>query len=217
MKTGKLTLKPWSIVSEVLYDKDTKRATGVRVLDAIDRIRPPTTRRRSSSSARRRSTRRGCSCARRPTSGPAGLGSSSGELGHNLMDHHFRVGAEGTLEGMDDKYYYGRRPNRLLHPALPQPVRRQARLPARVRLSGQRGPRRLVARGGASSASAARSRTRWRSPARGQSARTAFGEMLPNHANMVSHRRDEEGQVGTAGPQDRLRDRRERAARCART
>ena len=41
---------------------------------------------------------------------PGGLGSSSGELGHNLMDHHFRAGAEGTIEGLDDKYYYGRRP-----------------------------------------------------------------------------------------------------------
>ena len=38
----KLTLKPWSIVTEVLYDKDRKRATGVRVLRcrqrAMDRL-----------------------------------------------------------------------------------------------------------------------------------------------------------------------------------
>jgi choline dehydrogenase-like flavoprotein len=38
------------------------------------------------------------------------LGSSSGELGHNLMDHHFRLGASGTVEGYEDKYYFGRRP-----------------------------------------------------------------------------------------------------------
>ena len=47
---------------------------------------------------------------------PGGLGSSSGELGHNLMDHHFRCGAEGDLEGLDDKYYYGRRPNGIYIP-----------------------------------------------------------------------------------------------------
>src|SRR6476659_6821349 len=41
---------------------------------------------------------------------PGGLGSSSGELGHNLMDHHFRVGASGDLDGLEDKYYCGRRP-----------------------------------------------------------------------------------------------------------
>ena len=34
VKTGRLTLKPFAIVSEVLYNKDTKRATGVRVMDA---------------------------------------------------------------------------------------------------------------------------------------------------------------------------------------
>jgi len=42
---------------------------------------------------------------------PDGLGSASGELGHNLMDHHFRAGASATVEGLDDKYYFGRRPN----------------------------------------------------------------------------------------------------------
>jgi choline dehydrogenase-like flavoprotein len=41
---------------------------------------------------------------------PGGLGSSSGELGHNVMDHHFRCGAGGRAEGYDDKYEYGRRP-----------------------------------------------------------------------------------------------------------
>lgn len=40
-----------------------------------------------------------------------GLGSSSGELGHNVMDHHFRVGASADVEGFDDKYTYGRRPS----------------------------------------------------------------------------------------------------------
>ena len=40
-----------------------------------------------------------------------GLGSSSGELGHNVMDHHFRVGASAPVEGFEDKYTYGRRPS----------------------------------------------------------------------------------------------------------
>ena len=34
-KTGKLTLKPWSIAVEILFDKDRRRASGVRVLDAL--------------------------------------------------------------------------------------------------------------------------------------------------------------------------------------
>ncbi len=35
MATGRLTLKPFSIATEVLYDRSAQRATGVRVLDAI--------------------------------------------------------------------------------------------------------------------------------------------------------------------------------------
>ena len=35
MATGRLTLKPFAIVTEVVYDKDRKRASGVRVLDAV--------------------------------------------------------------------------------------------------------------------------------------------------------------------------------------
>ncbi|MDP4248180.1 MAG: GMC family oxidoreductase, partial [Bacteroidota bacterium] len=42
---------------------------------------------------------------------PGGLGSSSGELGHNIMDHHYNLGAAGEMEGCEDKYYYGRRAN----------------------------------------------------------------------------------------------------------
>ncbi len=33
-KTGNLTLRPYSIVLEVIYDKDKERATGVRIMDA---------------------------------------------------------------------------------------------------------------------------------------------------------------------------------------
>ena len=47
---------------------------------------------------------------------PDGLGSSSGELGHNLMDHHFRAGAEGIVEGYEDRYYFGRRANGIYIP-----------------------------------------------------------------------------------------------------
>jgi choline dehydrogenase-like flavoprotein len=41
---------------------------------------------------------------------PGGLGSSSGELGHNLMDHHFRLGADGFVDEHQDKTVFGRRP-----------------------------------------------------------------------------------------------------------
>ena len=34
VKTGNLTLRPYSIVTQILYDKDQKKATGVEILDA---------------------------------------------------------------------------------------------------------------------------------------------------------------------------------------
>ena len=41
---------------------------------------------------------------------PNGLGNESGELGHNIMDHHYGMGASGELPGLEDSYYYGRKP-----------------------------------------------------------------------------------------------------------
>ncbi|AWV97955.1 GMC oxidoreductase [Arcticibacterium luteifluviistationis] len=45
-----------------------------------------------------------------------GLGNDSDQLGRNIMDHHLAVGADGRFEGMDDRYYYGRRPNGIYIP-----------------------------------------------------------------------------------------------------
>jgi len=47
---------------------------------------------------------------------PNGMGNDSGELGHNLMDHHYRTGAMGSHEGFEDQYYKGRKPTGLFIP-----------------------------------------------------------------------------------------------------
>ncbi|MBI5372372.1 MAG: GMC family oxidoreductase [Sphingobacteriales bacterium] len=109
MKTGNLTLRPFSIVSKVLYDKDKKKATGVEIVDATDK----------KTYEFKAKIIFLCASAFNSTwvlmnsatdTWPDGLGSSSGELGNNVMDHHFRCGAGGTMEGYSDKYVYGRRP-----------------------------------------------------------------------------------------------------------
>ena len=109
LETGKLTLKPFSIVSEVLYDKDKKRATGVRVIDAVTNASTDYNAKIIFLCA---STLNSTWLLMRSATDvwQGGLGSSSGELGHNLMDHHFRLGANGRMEGLDDKYYFGRKP-----------------------------------------------------------------------------------------------------------
>lgn len=113
--TGNLTLRPFSIVTRILYDKDTKRAKGVEVLDAeTNQTYEYFAKVIFLNASALNSTWVLMNSATDIWDG--GLGSSSGELGHNLMDHHFRLGASGRAEGYDDKYYYGRRPSGIYIP-----------------------------------------------------------------------------------------------------
>ncbi|WP_332732518.1 GMC family oxidoreductase [Flavihumibacter sp.] len=109
-KTGNLTVRPFSIVTKLVYDKNSKKATGVEVLDA------------ENNKTYTYNSKIVFLCASALNSTwvlfnsatdiwPGGLGSSSGELGHNVMDHHYNLGASGRVEGFEDKYYYGRRAN----------------------------------------------------------------------------------------------------------
>jgi choline dehydrogenase-like flavoprotein len=115
MKTGNLTLRPWSIVTKILYDKDKKRATGVEVLDAETN---KTYTFNSKIVFLNASTFNSAWILMNSATDvwPDGLGSSSGELGHNVMDHHLGVGASGRVEGYEDKYYFGRRANGIYIP-----------------------------------------------------------------------------------------------------
>src|SRR6266542_2290274 len=110
MKTGKLTVRSWSIVRKIIYDKNTKRATGVEVLDAETN---KTYEFYSKIIFLNASALNSAWVLMNSATDvwPDGLGSSSGELGHNVMDHHYMLGAAGSVEGFEDKYYYGRRAN----------------------------------------------------------------------------------------------------------
>ena len=44
------------------------------------------------------------------------MGNDSGQLGHNLMDHHFQIGANGKHDGFQDKTTFGRRANGIYVP-----------------------------------------------------------------------------------------------------
>jgi choline dehydrogenase-like flavoprotein len=182
--TGRLTLKPFAIVTEVLYDKDRKRATGVRVLDAVtDQTTDYTARVIFLCASTLNST---WLLLRSATDvWPGGLGSSSGVLGQNLMDHHFRIGASGRLEGLDDKSYYGRRPTGFY-------------IPRYRNLFGDKRDylRGFGYQGGASRAGWARAvaelgvgggfKDAMAQPGSWSIGATAFGEMLPNPTNVVT-------------------------------
>jgi choline dehydrogenase-like flavoprotein len=107
--TGNMTLLPDSIVMEVMYDEAGNRASGVRVMDAH-------TKQVTEYFARviflNASTIATAALLLQSVSKrfPEGLGNSSGQVGHNLMDHFTGTGAEAEFEGMEDKYFYGRKP-----------------------------------------------------------------------------------------------------------
>ncbi|RDV25601.1 GMC family oxidoreductase [Alteromonas aestuariivivens] len=109
MKTGNLTVRPFSIVTRLLYDKDKKRATGVEIIDAENN---QTYEYKSKIVFVNASAFNSSWILMNSATDvwEGGLGSASGELGHNVMDHHFQVGASASVEGFEDRYYFGRRP-----------------------------------------------------------------------------------------------------------
>ena len=116
--TGIMTLIPNSIVHEVLYDQDTQKAMGVRVIDNNDPENPTSVEYKAKVVFLCASAVASTSIMLQSKSNryPNGLGNDSDQLGRNLMDHHFMVGGYGSFEGHRDKYYTGRRPNGIYIP-----------------------------------------------------------------------------------------------------
>ncbi|MBT9186804.1 MULTISPECIES: GMC oxidoreductase [Zobellia] len=108
--TGNMTLRPDSIVHEVIYDPETKRATGVKV---IDRVTKEAYEFKAKVIFLCASSIASTSILMQSKSDrfPNGMGNDSDQLGRNIMDHHLGVGASGKFDGFQDKYYKGRRPN----------------------------------------------------------------------------------------------------------
>lgn len=109
-RTGNMTLRANSIVHEVIYDAATGKASGVKVID------------RETKESMVFNAKIIFLCASSMASSailmqskserfPNGLGNDSDQLGRNIMDHQLGVGANGTFDGFEDKYYKGRKPN----------------------------------------------------------------------------------------------------------
>jgi len=182
--TGNLTVRPWSIVSKIIYDKDTKKAKGVEVVDAENN---KTYEFYSKIVFVNASALNSAWVLMNSATDvwPDGLGSSSGELGHNIMDHHYNLGASGDMEGYEDKYYFGRRANGIYIP----------------RFANLNGDKRDYLRG--FGYQGAGSRQGWNreiaeynvgaefkdaltEPGKWSMGIGGFGELLPHHNNMIS-------------------------------
>lgn len=114
-RTGNLTLRPHSIVHEVIYDEASGKATGVKVIDQETNEKLEYKAKVIFLCASAIASA-GILMQSKSKRFPNGMGNDSGELGHNLMDHHFKAGAVAVAPGFEDKYYKGRRPNGIYIP-----------------------------------------------------------------------------------------------------
>ena len=114
-RTGNMTIRPNSIVYEIVYDEAKGKASGVRIIDAETKeklffeaeiIFCCASAIASTSILMQSKSKRF----------PNGLGNDSGELGHNIMDHHLGVGAYAIVDEHEDDYYKGRRPGGMYIP-----------------------------------------------------------------------------------------------------
>jgi len=108
--TGRLTLRPNSVVHSVIYDSKQGRATGVRVIDAQTMETMEFQARIVFLCASALESARILLHSTSPEF-PSGLANSSGQLGRNLMDHTMGGGASGTIPGYESEWIYGNRPN----------------------------------------------------------------------------------------------------------
>ncbi len=123
MKTGNMTLRPFSVVHSIIYDEKKGKASGVRVIDTntkevfeyYARIIFVNAAALNSNLLLLNST---------SSRFPNGLGNDNGLLGKFVAFHNYRGTVGATFEGYEDTYYYGRRPTAIMMPSF-RNVRKQ--------------------------------------------------------------------------------------------
>ena len=108
-ETGNLTIRANSIVSEIVYDETSKKASGVKIKDSETGEEIEFFARIIFCNASTVGTT-AILLNSRSERFPNGLGNDSGELGHNIMDHHYGMGVSALMPGFEDTYYKGRKP-----------------------------------------------------------------------------------------------------------
>ena len=114
-KTNKLTVLHDTIASEIIYDEKTQKAKGVRVINqntmAVEEFFAKVVF-LNAGSMNTAALLLNSKSSRFPT----GLGNDSDQVGRNIMDHHLGVGATATVDGFENDYIFGQRPNALYIP-----------------------------------------------------------------------------------------------------
>jgi len=185
--TGNLTIRPYSIANSIIYDEEKGVASGVRVIDSETSEVKEYYSKIIFCNASTLSTTR---ILLNSTSNrfPNGMGNDSDELGHNLMDHTYRVGATGKFEGHEDSYYSGRRPNGIYIPRYWN-IDKKSTSDKFVRGFGYQGGASRPGWGGAANVNgvgASFKESLFNDPGPWQFFITGFAECLPYHDNKVT-------------------------------
>jgi choline dehydrogenase-like flavoprotein len=114
-QSGNMTLQPDSVVTAILFDKAANKATGVRVMNTETKAETEYYAKVIFLCASALNTT-WIMMHSKSDRFPTGFGNDSDELGRNVMDHHFLVGAQADVDGYEDRYYAGRRPNGIYIP-----------------------------------------------------------------------------------------------------
>ena len=184
--TGNLTLRPHSNVHSLIYNDATGRVEGVRVVDYLTK---EMTEYRAGVVFMCASTLGTTQILLNSTSNrfPNGIANSSGTLGHYLMDHHFQVNGSGIVEGLEDRYHYGNRPNGFYIPRF-RNIDAASRQSNYVRGFGIQGNGHRVSwgRGYSMEGFGADLKTALRNPGPWRVELYIFGETLPDFSNKVT-------------------------------
>ena len=108
--TGNLTLRSNSIAQSIIYDEKKQKAIGVRIIDALTKETIEYFAKVIFVCAGTIATA-AILLDSKSNRFPNGFGNESEQIGHNLMDHHYGVGAYGDTDAFKDFYTAGRRPN----------------------------------------------------------------------------------------------------------
>jgi choline dehydrogenase-like flavoprotein len=171
------------VVQDLDFDPKTRRVSGVRVIDAQSKAPLEFKARIFFLCASTLESTRILLNSTSPEF-PNGLANSSGELGHNLMDHHMGSGARGIMPGHEDKMPFGNRPNGLYIPRFRNVDRKQKDF---IRGYGYQGggSREGWWRGLNKLGLGADFKNSLKKPGQWSLGMGGFGECLPNHNNYV--------------------------------
>jgi choline dehydrogenase-like flavoprotein len=181
--TGRMTLQPNSIVHSVIFDPRTRRATGVRVIDAKMRNTTEFKAKVIFLCASALESVRILFNSSTPEFSN-GLANSSGELGHNLMDHIKGGGATAVIPGNEDRITVGRRPNGIYVPRFRNLGTKHREFLRGYGYEGG-GHREGWERGVSQTGFGAEFKKLMRQPGQWRFSFQGYGECLPNHANYV--------------------------------